>query len=318
MLSVELVENQIKILDQRKLPFKEEYLSMASADEVSHAIKSMAVRGAPAIGIAAAYALAISESPEKDYDVLLSSRPTAVDLKNALDFVIKGKTTAERKELASLWQGKVSDACRSIAENGASLLENCRNILTHCNTGAVATGVEYGTALGAVKKLAESGKDIFVYAGETRPRMQGAITSWELGRMPVRNSVIIDSAAGSIISSGKVDAVIVGADRIASNGDFANKIGTYPLAVVAKENNVPFYVAAPLSSFDFSIDSGDEIEIEMRNQEEILSIGAYGEGTDAVNPAFDVTPARYVTRFITEKGIFSPEGVGSVGKIHRG
>jgi len=316
MLSVEFIENQIKILDQTKLPFKEEHITLKSAEEVSDAIKSMKVRGAPAIGIAAAYALSISENPEDDYAVLLSSRPTAVDLKNALDLVAKGETPEQRKELASSWQAIISEACASIAENGASLLENSKNILTHCNTGAIATGVEYGTALGAVKKLKEQGKDIFVYVAETRPRMQGAITSWELGRLDIPNSVIVDSAAGYFISSGKVDAIIVGADRIAANGDFANKVGTYPLAVLAKENSVPFYVAAPLSSFDFSIDSGESIRIEMRDEKEVIGDN-YSEGTSALNPAFDITPARYVTRFITEKGIFSPEGVGSIGKIHR-
>jgi len=316
MLSVEFIENQRKILDQTKLPFKERYLALNSAEEVSEAIKSMAVRGAPAIGIAAGYALALSDNPEKDYVTLLSSRPTAVDLKNALDFVAKGKTIEERKKLASLWQAGVSEACASIAENGASLLEKHNNVLTHCNTGAVATGVEYGTALGIIKKLKESGKDIFVYVGETRPRMQGAITSWELNKLKIPNSVIVDSAAGYFIYSGKVDAVMLGADRIAANGDFANKIGTYSLAVLAKENSIPFYVAAPLSSFDFSIDSGDKIKLEMRGEKEIIG-DAYAGSTSALNPAFDITPARYVTRFITEKGIFSPEGVGSIGKIHR-
>ena len=316
MLSVEFLGNQIKILDQTKLPFKEEHITLNSVADVSEAIKSMAVRGAPAIGIAAGYALAISDNPEQDYITLLSSRPTAVDLKNALDFVSKGKTIQERKELASSWQAMIAEACTSIAENGASLLEKHKNILTHCNTGAVATGVEYGTALGAIKKLKESEKDIFVYADETRPRMQGTITSWELSRLEIPHSVIADSAAGYFISSGKVDVVIVGADRISANGDFANKVGTYALAVLAKENSIPFYVAAPLSSFDFSINSGDKIKVEMRDEKEILG-DAYAGGTSALNPAFDITPARYVTRFITEKGIFSPEGVGSIGKIHR-
>jgi len=314
MPSVEFVENQVKILDQRKLPFKEEYLSLKSTAEVAGAIKNMAVRGAPAIGIAAAYGLAISANPKDDYGLLLSARPTAVDLKNALDFVEKGKTSEERKQLASSWQGKISEACASIAENGASLLEKYKNILTHCNTGAIATGVEYGTALGVIKKLKEAGKELSVYVDETRPRMQGAITSWELNRLGIPNSVIVDSAAGYFISSGKVDAVIVGADRITANGDFANKIGTYPLAVLTKENSIPFFVAAPLSSFDFS---GKRIELEMRDEKEILGDN-YAGCTSALNPAFDVTPAKYVTRFITDKGIFSPEGVGSIGRIHRG
>jgi len=316
MLSVEFLENKIKVLDQTRLPFKEEYLELDSAEKASNAIKTMAVRGAPAIGITAAYALAISDDPEKDYHLLLSSRPTAVDLKNALNFVARGKTNEERKQLASSWHAEISEACAAIAENGASLLESRKNILTHCNTGAIATGVEYGTALGAIKKLKEQGKDIFVYACETRPRMQGAITSWELSKLDIPNSVIVDSAAGHFIFSGKIDAVIVGADRISANGDFANKIGTYSLAILAKENNIPFYVAAPMSSFDFSINSGDDIKIEMRDEKEILT-DDYAEGASALNPAFDVTPARYVSRFITEKGIFSPEGVGSIGKIHR-
>ncbi|MEM2909419.1 MAG: S-methyl-5-thioribose-1-phosphate isomerase [Candidatus Bilamarchaeaceae archaeon] len=317
MLSVEFIDNQLKILDQRVLPLREEHVFLKSAESVASAIKSMAVRGAPAIGIAAAYGLALSENPKADHKLLLSTRPTAIDLKNALDFVAKGKSKSERTKLAIEWQRLVSGACRRIAENGAGLLRNCKNILTHCNTGAVATGVEYGTALGVIKRLKEEGADFFVYVGETRPRFQGAITSWELHKIGVRHAVFVDSAAGYLISSGKVDAIIVGADRVATNGDFANKIGTYSLATIAKTNNVPFYVAAPMSSFDFSIKSGKEIVVEMRSEDEVLEAFGkriYPAKTSALNPAFDITPGSLVTAFITEKGIFKPWEVGELGR----
>ena len=272
-------------------------------EEVADAIKNMKVRGAPAIGITAAYGIALAEKPEEAAHLLLSSRPTAVDLKNAVEYVLaKNLNGMNTADAAREWQELIDEKCRKISENGATLVKDEMRILTHCNTGAVATGVSYGTALGVIKKSWEEKKRIFVFVDETRPRFQGALTTWELRKMGVPNDVIVDSAAGHFMKRKEVDMVIVGADRIAANGDFANKIGTYSVAVLAKENNIPFYVAAPFSSFDLDIKSGEEIKIEERNEKEVL-LDVYPEGTRARNPAFDVTPSEYVTAFITEFGV---------------
>jgi len=300
---VEFREGKLILLDQTLLPHRIEYVECGNVREVADAIRSMKVRGAPAIGIAAAYGLALSEKPEGEAQVLLDSRPTAVDLKNAVDFVLSeiknGKGAAEA---AAEWHGAIEQKCRSIAENGATLVKDGMRILTHCNTGSLATGVSYGTALGVIKKAWEEKKRIFVFVDETRPRFQGALTSWELRQLGIAHDVIVDSAAGHFMKRGEVGMVVVGADRIASNGDFANKIGTYQVAVLAKENGVPFYVAAPFSSFDLGIKSGDEIRIEERDEKEVV-LDVYPKGTRARNPAFDVTPSEYVTAFITEFGI---------------
>lgn len=299
----EFREGKLVLLDQTLLPHKIEYVECSSVQVVADAIRSMKVRGAPAIGIAAAYGLALSEKPEEEAQVLLDSRPTAVDLRNAVDFVLSKRLDGMKTlDAAKEWHASIEQKCRSIAENGATLVKDGMRILTHCNTGSLATGVSYGTALGILKKAWEEKKRIFVFADETRPRFQGALTSWELRQLGVAHDVIVDSAAGSFMKRGEVDIVIVGADRIAANGDFANKIGTYPVAVLAKENGVPFYVAAPFSSFDLGIKSGDEIKIEERDEKEVI-LDIYPKGTRARNPAFDVTPSEYVTAFITEFGI---------------
>ncbi len=303
MKPIEFREGELVLLDQTLLPHKTEYVECRTVASVADAIRTMKVRGAPAIGIAAAYGLALSENIESDAKMLMEARPTAVDLKNAVDYVVsKNLDGMSAQDAAVEWHNMIEEKCKKIAENGATLIGDGARILTHCNTGSIATGVSYGTALGVIKKAWEEKKRIFVFVDETRPRFQGALTSWELRQMGVAHDIIVDSAAGYFMKRGEVDMVIVGADRIASNGDFANKIGTYPLAVAAKENEIPFYVAAPFSSFDMDIKSGEEIKVEERDESEVV-LGIYPKGTRARNPAFDVTPSGYVTAFITEFGI---------------
>lgn len=302
---IEFRGGKLILLDQTLLPLKTEYAELRTVSEVADAITSMKVRGAPAIGITAAYGLALSENNlDSDAETLLSSRPTAVDLKNAVEYVLaKNLDGMSALDAANEWHKMIEKKCTKIAENGATLVKDEMRILTHCNTGSLATGVSYGTALGVIKKAWEEKSRVFVFVDETRPRFQGALTSWELRELGVPHDVIVDSAAGQFMKRGEVDFVIVGADRIASNGDFANKIGTYQVAVLAKENNVPFYVAAPFSSFDLNIKNGGEIKIEERDEKEVILKNVYSEGTRARNPAFDVTPSEYVTAFITEFGI---------------
>lgn len=307
MRSVEFTGEAVRILDQSLLPHKEEWIECRSAEDVRDAIRGMKVRGAPAIGIAAAYGVAISENPQEAAQMLKKARPTAVDLTHAVDFVLDMlRNGMVGFQAAAQWEGRNDKRCKAIAAYGASLIEEKKTILTHCNTGEAATS-SVGTALGAIAEAHRQGKGIFVYAGETRPRFQGALTAWELGKAGIRHKVICDSAAGYLIRRGTIDLVMVGADRIALNGDVANKIGTYPLSVLAKENSIPFYVLAPGSTFDRNIRSGDEIKIEARDENEVLEVSGkriYPEGTKALNPAFDLTPARYVTGWINEHGIF--------------
>jgi translation initiation factor eIF-2B subunit alpha/methylthioribose-1-phosphate isomerase len=247
--------------------------------------------------------------------VLKTARPTAVDLKHAVDYVLARVAEGQGAlEAARDWDSDNSGRCMRISRNGAGLINNKSRILTHCNTGFLAAD-SYGTALGAIVEANRSGKEISVLVDETRPRIQGSLTSWELLRQKVEHRVIADSAAGYLMAKGEVDMVMLGADRIASNGDFANKIGTYSLSVLAKENNVPFYVLAPISTYDFSIADGSEIEVENRDEDEVLSIKgkrAYPKGTRALNPAFDITPAKNVTAYINEWGTF--EQIGGIRK----
>lgn len=302
MRAIEWKGGALMILDQTRLPQAMEWLECRDVPSVCRAISALAVRGAPAIGVAAAYGMALSKEPASDAKALKASRPTAVDLEHAVDFVLEG-TRQGRSALdsARLWDRKNSEKCRAISSNGAGLLKSGDSVLTHCNTGFLATN-EYGSALGAVKAAHAQGKRIFVYVDETRPRLQGALTSWELLQDRIPHKVIVDSAAGSLMRQGKINAVMVGADRITKNGDFANKIGTYPAAVLAHENEVPFYVLAPMSTFDDSLADGNGIRIEYRDESEIL--GNHFPGASALNPAFDVTPAKYVTAFVNESGIF--------------
>ncbi len=302
----------MKLIDQRKLPFKFELYEAKTASDMAYCIKEMVVRGAPAIGCAAAYgyALGVMNGEEECYDVLLSTRPTAYDLKYALEWMRKEESDGkDLLESAGAYTEQIISRCKRIGMNGVKLIRDGMTLLTHCNAGALAT-VDWGTALAPLRMAKRGGMNIKVLVDETRPRLQGAyLTAWELSNEEIEHYLICDNAAGHYMTKGEVDAVIVGADRICLNGDFANKIGTYEKAVLAKENGIPFYVAAPVSTFDLSLISGDSIPIEERDQEEVLKIrgGAIAPpGTKARNPAFDVTPSRYVTQFITEDGVIQP------------
>lgn len=297
------------LLDQRKIPRSEEYVECTTAQDVADAIKNMVVRGAPAIGVATAYALAMSNNIEQDSNILKNSRPTAVDLLNAINYMQKGikEGKMNRIKLAEKWHDEIRRTTKKISEYGASLIKDNSKILLHCNAGPIATA-GYGTSLGAVIKAHNQGKKLFVYVDETRPRFQGALTAWELEKTGIPHKVIVDSAAGYLIKTAKVDYILVGADRVVKNGDFANKIGTYPLAVLANENNVPFYVLFPTTTMDRKTKTGEDIVIEERNEREVLEVlgkRVYGKNTRALNLAFDITPSRYVSKYITENGIYN-------------
>jgi len=338
MKPIEWLGNRLKIIDQTQLPGKLVFLELRSYTEVVAAIKDMKVRGAPAIGVAAAYGIALgaqnikAENKAKflsQFDQILqafsAARPTAVNLFRAIDRMKKVvETTGDvpKTKQALINEAKKIHTDEEVAQErlsqlGAELIKDGATVLTHCNTGPLATA-GYGTALGVIKAAAEQGKKIEVIATETRPLLQGArLTAWELMQENIPVTLITDSMAGYFMSRGKVNCVIVGADRIAANGDTANKIGTYTLAVLAKENGIPFYVAAPTSTIDLSLSSGAEIPIEERNPEEVTSIGGIRlapKGVTAANPAFDVTPHRYVTAIITEKGIIRKPYANSLKK----
>ncbi len=309
---------KVRMIEQRKLPEKIEIFDAENSDAIAYAIKSMVVRGAPAIGVAAAFGLAMAKIKGENMDIVVEkirqTRPTAFDLFKAIEYM---KANGFELNAAERYSLEVSGRCKKIGEFGDGLIQDNSRILTHCNAGALAV-VDWGTALAPMRIAKENGKKIFVFVDETRPRLQGAkLTAWELGQEGIEHAIIADNAAGYFMKKGEVDLAIVGADRICANGDFANKIGTYEKAVVAKENGIPFYVAAPGTTFDFSIENGDLIPIEERDEEEVLKIGEtrIGPGTSrARNPAFDVTPARYVTAFITEYGIFRPEKLSELRK----
>jgi len=300
-------ENKIIFIDQRKLPYKIEYFTAETVEECAFAIKDMVVRGAPAIGAAAVYGMVLGkENIEKTAEILRKTRPTAYDLFYAIDYMLKEiKGNKDPLDSANKYVDDIIDRCHRIGLNGEKLIKNGMKILTHCNAGALAT-VDWGTALAPFYVAHRKGKKFFVYADETRPRCQGLLTDWELEQEGIEHAVIADNAAGHFMNKGEIDMVITGADRIASNGDFANKIGTYEKAVVAHENNIAFYVAAPISTFDKTIKSGDQIEIEERGREELTTINNHSfmpEWTNVCNPAFDVTPKKYVTGYITEERI---------------
>ena len=327
MKPIEWLDNKLKIIDQTKLPETTAFVELSDYRNVVAAIREMKVRGAPAIGVAAAYGIALgaqnikTESKDRfisQFDQILqafsAARPTAANLFRTIDRMKKIASTTD--DTPGIKQALIDEAKRIHSEEeaaterlsqlGAELIEDGFTILTHCNTGSLATA-GYGTALGIIKAAKKQGKKIDVIATETRPLLQGArLTAWELMQENIPATLITDSMAGYFINQGKVDCVIVGADRIAANGDVANKIGTYTLAVLAAENGIPFYVAAPTSTIDPSLNSGAEIPIEERNPEEVTSIGGTRlapQGIRAANPAFDVTPHRYITAIITEKGI---------------
>ena len=296
--------DRLELLDQRFLPDKTVYVTCRSAAEVAAAIRDMVVRGAPAIGCAAAFGVVLSKGSPESFELLAKSRPTAVNLFWALERMKKSKDL--EAEALAIYEEDIA-ANRAIGKLGAGLIRERARVMTHCNAGALATA-GYGTALGVIR--ASKSKNISVIANETRPYLQGArLTAWELVQEGIPCTLITDSMAGHLMSKGEVDVVVVGADRIAANGDVANKIGTYALAVLAKRHGIPFYVAAPLSSFDLGIPDGSHIPIEERPAAEVTGYRDTRwapEGVSVRNPAFDVTPAELVTGIICEKGIAYP------------
>jgi len=310
----------LEILDQTRLPGTEVWRQLHGPDEVIEAIASLRVRGAPAIGVAGAYALVLAAGDAAAVraaaPTVAAARPTAVNLRWAVDRMLARLATAPadapRAELraeADAIAREDEEACRAIGRHGAELLAAKTTVLTHCNAGSLATA-GYGTALGVIYAAVEAGKSVAVYADETRPLLQGArLTAWELQRAGIDVTLVADVVAGSLLRSGRIDAVIVGADRIAANGDVANKIGTYPLAVLAGVHGVPFYVAAPRSTFDFACPDGSGIPIEERAAAEVtegFGVSTAPKGISVYSPAFDVTPAQYVTALITDAGVIRP------------
>jgi methylthioribose-1-phosphate isomerase len=335
MKAVEWLGDRVKILDQTQLPGKEVYLELGRHQDMASAIVELKIRGAPAIGVAGAYAIALGALRIKagakaeflrELKVIIksiaSTRPTARNLFRALERM--QRTAESGKDIEQIKKALVAQAIAihneeaaatlKLSKLGAELIKDGFSVLTHCNTGPLATA-GYGTALGVIIQGHQQGKKLKVLATETRPLLQGArLTAWELKKFNIPFSLITDSMAGYFMSKGEIDCVIVGADRIALNGDTANKIGTYTLAVLAKENNIPFYVAAPLTTVDPSLASGDEIPIELRSPDEVThfqGVSIAPEGVEALNPAFDVTPHRYISAIITDGGIIrAPFGEG--------
>lgn len=329
-LSVIWKDEQLTILDQRLLPQAVQYETLETLEQVHEAIFQLKVRGAPAIGIAAAYGLALAARRHETADIelfhdhvkedaayLISSRPTAVNLAWAIDRLVKriepAGTVAQAKaqliEEAQLIRDEDEAACRNIGEHALELLVDKEKILTICNAGSIATA-KYGTALAPFHLGIERGREFEVYACETRPLFQGArLTVWELQQAGVDVTLITDSMAAHTIAAKGIEAIVVGADRITANGDTANKIGTLNLAILAHVYGIPFYVAAPVSTFDLSLDTGNAIPIEERAAEEVIATGTQQnapDGTKVFNPAFDVTPATYITAIITERGVIRP------------
>lgn len=314
-------DDSVWLIEQNRLPHEIEFLQAKSLEEVAEAIRSMVVRGAPAIGATAAYGIALAALKDMDIEEaasrLRSTRPTAHDLFFAIDHMLgELRKGVPPVKAAEDYASQISDMCKRIGENGNDLISSGNSILTHCNAGALAT-VDHGTALAPMREAHKSGKRIFVYVDETRPRLQGAkLTSWELINEGIDHAIIADNAAGRLMQSGEVDLVIVGADRVAANGDVANKIGTYEKALIAKDNGVRFYVAAPTSTIDFSLSSGTDITIEERSEYEVLTIDGTNiapEGARARNPAFDITPAELITGIITERGVHKPQEIVGLG-----
>ncbi|HET7619690.1 MAG TPA: S-methyl-5-thioribose-1-phosphate isomerase [Vicinamibacterales bacterium] len=338
--TIEWQDDVIVMVDQRKLPGQEVYVRCRTAPEVAKAIRTMVIRGAPAIGVAAAMGLALGMKRssakgtrqlavefQKLCDLMAATRPTAVNLFWAIDRMKRafgegaqagespGELAARLEREARRIHDEDVASCRAMGAHGAAMVPDGARILTHCNAGALATA-GYGSALGVIRAAVEGGKRVAVYADETRPFLQGArLTAWELVRDGIDTTVITESMAGPIMRAGEIDLVVVGADRIAANGDTANKIGTYTVAVLAHEHGLPFYVAAPLSTIDLSTPDGEHIPIEERDQREVTHFGSSRitpEGARIRNPAFDVTPHRYIAGIITERGIFRPPYVESL------
>jgi translation initiation factor eIF-2B subunit alpha/methylthioribose-1-phosphate isomerase len=311
--TVWLEDGVVKLINQPILPDKFEIYECKDYRETAKAIKTMIVRGAGAIGATAAYAMAqafiAGEDINNAAELIKSTRPTAQNLFYAVNKVLKAKDKEEAIRIAEDIADEDSEASRKIGEYGESLIKDNSKILTHCNAGWLAF-VDWGTALSPIYAAKRKGKNIFVFVDETRPRLQGArLTAWELSNENIPHAIIADNAAGHYMKKGEVDLVITGADRIAANGDTANKIGTYEKAVLAKENNIPFYIAAPTSTIDINCPSGDDIPIEERDELEVLEVRGKRLApikSHAKNPAFDVTPAKYIKGIITEKGIIQP------------
>lgn len=339
--TMEFKDDILYLIDQRKLPISYEIFQCKTYKDVDFAIKDMVVRGAPAIGAAAAYGVVLAAKElvnqerntffselDKAMNILNRSRPTAVNLMWAInrmretieenkDLPLKELYERIREEADSIFEEDVSTN-KAIGRVGNTIIPEKANILTHCNAGALATA-GFGTALGVIREAFNSGKDIMVYADETRPRNQGGrLTAWELKMGGIPTKLIADSVAATLIRDGKIDVILVGADRIALNGDTANKIGTFMLSVVAKTYNVPFYIVAPISTIDFDIKTGEEIVIEERSSEEVTHIEGIRiapEGIEVYNPAFDVTPNENITGIITEKGIIRPPYIENIPKL---
>ena len=327
-------DDVVVMIDQRKLPSQELYVRCRTAPEVAKAIRTMVIRGAPAIGVAAAMGIAIGVRASRSTgtqklaaefykicELMAATRPTAVNLFWAIERMkrsfAEGATAGESvdqikdrldREAADIHDEDL-DSCRRMGAFGAEVVPAEANILTHCNAGALATA-GYGTALGVIRGALEAGKKVAVFADETRPFLQGArLTAWELVRDGIQTTVITDNMAGALMRQRRINFVVVGADRIAANGDTANKIGTYGVAVLAREHQIPFYVAAPLSTIDLKTPSGDQIPIEERNAREVTHVGGARlapEGASVWNPSFDVTPSHLIAGIITERGIFRP------------
>ncbi len=342
--TLEWTENGVRFLDQTRLPLEETYVLATNYDEVADVIVTMVVRGAPAIGVSAAMGIALgiknskaktlaALGPEMDQicRILAGTRPTAVNLFWAIARMRERYAALAAEPgatVASLREGLIAEAqrmydediaaCEAMGAHGASLLPKSGGVLTHCNAGALAT-CGYGTALGVIRSAVAEGASLRVYADETRPFLQGArLTAWEMMHDGIPTTVLCDNMAATLMRQGKIQAVIVGADRIAANGDVANKVGTYGVAILAKEHGIPFYVAAPWSTIDTATATGDQIEIEQRPAREVT----HHAGTqltphqvDVENPAFDVTPARYVTAIITERGVLESPGNASIAQM---
>ncbi len=333
--TLEWTDEGVRFIDQRKLPTEETYVTATTYEEVAEAIRNMTVRGAPAIGVTAAMGIALGmRDADGDHvaelrrrldeicDVMTETRPTAVNLFWAIRRMREKFDALSDMPVAQIRQGLIQEAQRMYVEDiaaneamgrhGAVLLPSTGGVLTHCNAGALAT-CGYGTALGVIRAAVEAGKKLQVFADETRPFLQGSrLTAWELVKDGIPTTVISDNMSGSMMRQGKINAVVVGADRIAANGDVANKIGTYSVAVLAKEHGIPFYVAAPFSTIDLECPDGSKIPIEQRSTREVTHIAGKAiapEGVKVENPAFDVTPAKYVTAIVTERGVLkAPSG----------
>jgi methylthioribose-1-phosphate isomerase len=324
--TIQWTNDGVVMIDQTRLPREEVFVTCRDYREVADAIRTMIIRGAPAIGVAAAMGVALGvrkaapQNLDRDFEeicsTLAATRPTAVNLFWAIDRMKRVYQSVRNEPIESI-RGTLEREARqmyfediainqAIGRNGADLIPDGKTVLTHCNAGALATA-GYGTALGVIRAAVEAGKKLDVFADETRPFLQGArLTVWELQQDAIEATLITDNMAGHFLKSGRIGCVVVGADRIAANGDVANKIGTYSVAVLAKENGVPFYVAAPLSTLDLTLGSGDEIPIEERAGSEVTQLGGVTIAPDGIgvrNPGFDVTPNRYVSAIITERGI---------------